>query len=78
MEANKRRVYLDHAATTYVKPQVLEAMTPYFTEYFGNCLPATTPMATKRHCRHGKGPRAGPQGHQCPAAAGDLLYRRRL
>ncbi len=36
MEANKRRVYLDHAATTYVKPQVLEAMTPYFTEYFGN------------------------------------------
>ncbi|KRQ86881.1 Cysteine desulfurase [Caloramator mitchellensis] len=32
----KRLVYMDHAATTYVKPEVLEAMLPYFTENFGN------------------------------------------
>ncbi len=33
---SKRRIYMDHAATTYVKPAVLEAMLPYFTENFGN------------------------------------------
>lgn len=29
-------VYFDHAATTPVKPEVLEAMAPYFGERFGN------------------------------------------
>ena len=35
MEA-QRTIYMDHSATTFVKPEVVEAMIPYFTEHFGN------------------------------------------
>lgn len=36
LDATERIVYLDHAATTPVRPEVLEAMLPYFGEMFGN------------------------------------------
>ncbi|GFP18718.1 cysteine desulfurase, partial [Candidatus Hakubella thermalkaliphila] len=31
-----RRIYFDHSATTPVLPEVVEAMLPCFTQYFGN------------------------------------------
>lgn len=31
-----KNVYMDYAATTFVKPEVLDEMLPYFTEKFGN------------------------------------------
>ena len=34
------RIYLDHNASTSVRPEVLEAMLPYFSEHFGNASSA--------------------------------------
>ncbi len=31
-----KRVYLDHIATTPLRPEVLEAMLPFFQDRFGN------------------------------------------
>jgi cysteine desulfurase len=38
-----KEIYLDHAATTYLDPRVLEAMTPYFSAVFANPSSFHTP-----------------------------------
>lgn len=44
----RRTIYMDHSATTPVRPEVLEAMLPYFSEFYGNASSI-----------HGVGRRAG-------------------
>ena len=48
MPSSRRTIYMDHSATTPVHPEVLVAMQPYFTEFYGN--PSSI---------HGVGRRAG-------------------
>jgi cysteine desulfurase len=43
-------IYLDHAATSPLRPEVLEAMLPYLTEHFGN---ASSLHASGRRARQG-------------------------
>ena len=48
MPPRRRTIYMDHSATTPVHPEVMVAMQPYFTEFYGN--PSSI---------HGVGRRAG-------------------
>ena len=48
----KKIIYLDHAATTATRPEVVDAMLPYFTENFWNPSSVYTPALNNESFRN--------------------------
>ncbi len=67
-------VYLDHAATTPARPEVVEAMLPYFTEKFWNPSSIYSPAAENKQaidqCRELIGSTLGTEGKNIYFTAG--------
>ena len=67
-------VYLDHAATTPARPEVVEAMLPYFTEKFWNPSSVYSPAAENKQaidqCRDLIGKTLGTEGNNIYFTAG--------
>lgn len=67
-------VYLDHAATTPARPEVVEAMLPYFTEKFWNPSSVYSPAAENKQaidqCRELIGSTLGTEGKNIYFTAG--------
>ena len=67
-------VYLDHAATTPARPEVVEAMLPYFTEKFWNPSSVYSPAAENKQvidqCREQIAQTLGTEGKNIYFTAG--------
>lgn len=48
LQQTMKHVYLDHSATTPVREEVLEAMSPYFSREFGNASSIHSPGRSAR------------------------------
>ena len=70
----RKFVYLDHAATTPARPEVVEAMLPYFTEKFWNPSSVYSPAAENKQaidqCRDLIGKTLGTEGKNIYFTAG--------
>lgn len=66
-----RRIYMDHAATTPVRPEVLEAMLPYFSTEFGN---ASSVYSWGRSARQALDRARDTVGQLLGAEAGEIVF----
>ena len=62
MQQSRRTIYLDHSASTPVRPEVMDVMEPYFGEFYGN--PSSI---------HGVGRRAGFALSEARSTIADLV-----
>ena len=60
-----KRAYMDHAAATPVRPEVLAAMLPFFVERFGNPS-AVYDLGSADQSGHGRAAREGGPAHRRP------------
>jgi len=66
-----KRIYLDHAATTAVDREVVQAMIPYFTETFGN---ASSLHSFGRDARHALGAARQTVADALGAETGEIFF----
>jgi cysteine desulfurase len=69
---SRPRIYLNHGATTPVAPEVVDAMSPFFSDAFGNPSAGDTPAGKRAHeaCELGRTQVA----HSIGAAPEELIF----
>ena len=75
----KKIIYLDNAATTKTAPEVVDAMLPYFTEFYGNA--STIYDLGSNHSKNAIAMKRVRHYCRCTWCTGEpehLLYRRRF
>ncbi|KLK88212.1 cysteine desulfurase [Methanoculleus sediminis] len=70
-DQDQRTLYMDHAATTFMKPEVVAAMAPYLSEHFGN---PSSLYRFSRESKNGVEEARGQVAAAVGASAGEIFF----